>query len=514
MKSEWRRYAPVALYIGLAALLITAGLYVIFREFNTYLQVSLAITILGLAVYVLLDPQRVREFLTGRQARYGSNALLMSIAFIGILVVINYMVYQNSKRWDLTEDKANSLTEETLQTLERLPEKVTALAFYSPNRSSETARSLLDTYKYYSNGKFDYQFIDPLSDPVTAQQAGVTRDGTIVFQMGDRQEQVTIAIEREVTSALVRLMSEEGKKVYFLTGHGELGISNESDTENYATAAGILRKKNYEVDTLNLFTTHQVPEDADVIVIAGPLQPLSEDEVSLLEQYLATGGSLIVMEEPIPVTEFGDAADPLADYLTSDWGISLGKDIVVDMTSSQPFVTYADQYGSHLITQKLQSIATAFPTARSVQVTEKEGVASLELIKTASQSWAETDFAALEQQQIQPDEGIDILGPVSIAAVAERQDSSAKVAVFGDANFAAGQNFDFLGNGDLFINTVDWASGQEELIDLTVKTPTTRILLPPEQYVMNLILLGLVFVLPGIVLISGVVVWIQRRRRG
>ena len=69
-------------------------------------------------------------------------------------------------------------------------------------------------------------------------------------------------------------------------------------------------------------------------------------------------------------------------------------------------------------------------------------------------------------------------------------------------------------NGDLFINTIDWAGGQEELISLTPKTPTQRMMLPPEPYMVNLILLGVVFVLPGAVLISGIVVWVQRRRRG
>ena len=516
MKPEWRRFAPIGFYIAVAALFITAGLYVVFREFNLYMQIGTAIIVLGIAVSVFLDPGRVKELLTGRQARYGSNVILLSIAFIGIIVVLNVFVYNNSHRWDLTEDKTNTLADETLETLKSLPEKVTAVAFYSPNKPSDQARNLLDLYKYYSDGKFDYKFVDPLSDPVAAQEAGVTKDGTIVFTMGDRQETSSLAYEREITSALVRLMSEEGKKVYFLSGHGEFTIENTgARNENYSQVAGILRKKNYEVDELNLLISNEVPDDASVVVIAGPLNPLSEDEVNLIKDYLDRGGSLIVMEEPIPVTQFDDKEDYLVAYLADEWGITLGRDIVVDPTSMQPFVAYADQYGYHVITDRMQRVGTAYPTARSVQVERIDGINTVELVKTSPKSWGETNFESLNDgEKIKRDEDVDLLGPVTIAAVADKPAVGSRVAVFGDSNFATGQNYDFLGNGDMLINTVDWAAGQEGLIDLTVKTPTQRILLPPAPYLMNLILLGLVFVLPGLMLISGIVVWVQRKRRG
>ncbi|HEY5668521.1 MAG TPA: hypothetical protein VIS10_00910, partial [Anaerolineales bacterium] len=131
MKPEWRRFAPVGLYLAILAALTSISLYVIQREWNLYLQISLGVVLLGLAIFALLDPGRVRTALTGRQARYGSNALVMAVAFVGILVVVNYLGYKNSKRWDLTEDKQNTLATETLDTLANLPEPVEALGFYT-----------------------------------------------------------------------------------------------------------------------------------------------------------------------------------------------------------------------------------------------------------------------------------------------------------------------------------------------------------------------------------------------
>jgi len=75
-------------------------------------------------------------------------------------------------------------------------------------------------------------------------------------------------------------------------------------------------------------------------------------------------------------------------------------------------------------------------------------------------------------------------------------------------------SFQAYANGDLFVNSVDWAAKQENLINLTPKNSTQRLLLPPQQVTMNLILLGTVFILPGMVLLSGITVWLERRRRG
>ncbi len=113
-----------------------------------------------------MAPDKVARFFTGRQARYGSNALIMSLAFLGILVVINVLTFQNPKVLiDMTEDKQNTLAPQTLQALTSLPGKVTAIGFFSSQTPSDTAKQLLTKYKSASNGKFDYSFVDPNANP-------------------------------------------------------------------------------------------------------------------------------------------------------------------------------------------------------------------------------------------------------------------------------------------------------------------------------------------------------------
>ncbi|MFQ5615861.1 MAG: GldG family protein [Anaerolineales bacterium] len=516
---EYRRFAPVGLIVFGLALLVSFGLYVVQQEWNRPLQISLAVAVIGLAAFMFLDPERTRRMLSGRQARYGSNALVLSLAFTGILIVVNYLIYQNAQdwnlRWDLTEDKEHTLAPETLDALAALPEPVVAKAFYTSLNPSgaSNARELLDDYTFYAGGMFDYEIIDPDEEPLAATQFNVTRDGTVVLLMGENDEQVTVVNEREFTGALIRLMNPGDQKIYFLTGHGERSYEG-SDDGSLQQVTSSLKQRNYVIDSLNILATNEVPDDAVSIVVAFPQFPVSEEEAASLASYLDGGGSLIVMYEPVPLTQFGDAEEPLTAYLAESWGITLGNDIIVDLSSNQPFTAVANQYADHLIIQKIQGLVTLFPGARSVQVTGKiDNVKPVEFIWTANQSWAETDFAALAASEIAPDEGEDIIGPVPIAVVAENSVTGGRVVVFGDSDFASNASYDLYGNGDLFVNAIDWAAGQEDIISLTPKDKTQRLLIPPQRYVMGLVLLGSVFVLPGLTLLSGIIVWIRRRRR-
>lgn len=528
-ESTARNYSIVALIFALLACIATFFLGImrglismqVFSGMeaevaNRYLLVSAGLIILGLAVYAILEPDRVRRFFTGRQARYGSNALVMTIAFLGILIVGNVLAYQNPVPIaDLTEDKVNTLSPELAAALGTLPEKVTATAFFAQGSNTETADQLLNNIKANSNGKFDYQFINPDRDPQAAMNAGVTGDGKILLQMGDRKEIVAFASETEILKGMLRLLNPGNNVVYFLTGHGERDIEQAGEA-SMTRAKTTLESKNYTVKTLNLLAENQIPEDASLIVIAGPLQPLSEEEVNLIKEYLANGGSLIVMEDPTALTEFGDASDPLAAMLTQDWGITLNNDIVIDLNSPQPTTAVSAYYdGSHPVTVSITRFGTYFPFTRSLNVSDSEVITLTPLVQTNERSWGETDFQSLTQggSEVGLDPG-EVQGPLTLAAAGENSTTGGRVVVFGTSNLAVDQIFDSYGNSDMFVNSVDWSAEQEDLANITPKTPTERTFKIPSQPVWIVILLSTVFVIPGLVVLAGVSTWLSRRRKG
>lgn len=532
-KNPSAKYAFIGLVIALIACISTAltgiakGIVSLssftlerMSTLDLVFQISIALIVVGLAAYAMMAPDTIRRFITGRQARYGSNSLILALAFIGVIFMVNYLVYQNpGEPLDMTQDKSNTLAPETLQALETLPDKVTATAFYSSsgNLNKAGAEEILIKFKTNSKGKFDYEFVDPDQNPVAAREAGITGDGKILLTMGDTKEIASYADEIELTRTMIRLISPDNRAVYFLEGHGEAGIeSNGQDQLSFSIAAKTLISKNYTVNALNLLVTNKVPEDALAIIIAGPQKPLTNNEVSLLKKFVDAGGSLVVMENPLVLTEFNDATDPLAEYLQTDWGISLNDDIIFDPSAQQ--VLYATSlYGSeHPITQNLSAnFAVVMPQARSIGLSAStpEGITLTSLILTSESSWGETELTS-ENQQYQYDEGKDFVGPLTMGAAGENTGTQGRVVVFGNSLFATDDIFDYLGNGNFFINSVDWAAEQEDLLNITPREPIARFLKPISNWQLIIMVITAIFVLPGLVVFAGVSTWLARRKRG
>lgn len=512
-----RRFAPIGLYVAGLAALAAIGLFIIDRAFTLPVQISATVIVLGLAAAVLLNPQGARQALTGRQARYGSNALLMTIAFIGIVVVINYLVYQNPQQWDLTEDQTNSLTTETIDTIASLETPVKADAYYSAQMSVDSVRSMLQNYKNKSNGKFDFEIIDPVVEQGRAKQDQISRDGTIVLKMEGRQEHVTFASEEEITGALIRLANPGTRAVYFITGHGEYSLDGTS-TANYNQIRSSLQAKNYTINTLNLLASPTIPEDALAVIVAGADMPLSQQEIDLIRAYQEAGGSLVYLAEPNTETRFGTAQDPMEAYLKDAWGIELINDQVLDLSSNQPLFAISQQFSDHSITRKMASMAIVLPGARSMSIQQEalpQEIQLSELAFTSDRAWGETDFEALEQGQAGPDEGKDAFGPLTLAIAGVNSSTQARVLVIGDSDFAGSDGYNYsLGNGDFLLNGIDWAAEQENLISLTARQPIQRIVLTPSTTQMGLLLISSIILLPGLILATGLTVWFQRRRRG
>lgn len=515
-----KKLAPLGLYLSLLSALLTIGLAIVLREFSLPVQIGLGLVVIGLALFALLDPERTRLMLTGRQAKYGSNALILFVSFAGILAIVNVLASSSSIRVDLTQDKTHTLAQETIAILNSLTEPVSAQAFYSSQTNSTTAKTLLEDFKANSGGKFTYQMIDPNSDPIAARNANITHDGTIVLTQTGRTETPNYASESELAAALLRINNPGNRAVYFLGGHGEYDI-NTSGEKTIQTLKQTLVDKNYVVQTLDLLSNPVIPDDAKSIVIAGPTQSLSESEINLINAYLEKGGSLVVFENPSIMTNLPTASDLLAGYLKQNWGIILGDDFIIDTTANQldlnnPSLAIVVEYGNHAITNNLNlNLYAIFPSARTITSAGKENITVTSLAKTSQYSWAETDLSGLlSGSQVQFDQATDTLGPVSLAVAAENSVNHSRVVVFGDPDFAADANFNAYQNGALAVNAIDWAAQQENLINLTPKTTTERMIVPPDRFTMGFIFLGFVLALPGSSIVAGIIVWIQRRRRG
>lgn len=516
MNNNLKKLAPYGLYLSIAAAFTALGIYIVQREFNLPLRIAVSVIILGIALFIFFDPDKAKEYVTGRQGKNTSNVVLMTIAVVGILVVVNWLGNTYTKRWDITQDKNSTLTEETLDILKKLPSNVSVTGFFTPQaaQGQEATKKLLESYKLEANGKFDFKFINPDADPVAANNAKLTTDGTLVLTIDGRSEQVTYADEKGISNALVRLANPGKRNVYFLTGHGEYSIDG-STQEGYNVLKKVLEGKNYTVQPLSLVNASSVPDDSLAVIIAGGTTSLSDKEVDLIKGYLTKGKALIWLNNPTAESGIKPSDDLLAAYLKSDWGVTLDDDLMIDTNVNPPTILATNSYGSHAITDRLNRYVTVFPVVRSLQFDDKtKDVTGYPLVNSSQNSWGEMDQESIVSQKVSPDANNDRIGPVMIAMAAENTASKARLVLVGDAEFANDTNYSQYGNSILINNIVDWAAGQEDMINLTPRDNTQRSLIPPTVASNGFIFLVSIIIIPGIILMAGIISSVQRKKRG
>jgi ABC-type uncharacterized transport system involved in gliding motility auxiliary subunit len=218
------------------------------------------------------------------------------VIVLAILVAINYLSNRRNKRWDLTENKQYSLSEQSNKLLGSLTAPAKFMVFDRAN-NLERFRPRLESYKYGSR-QVDVEYVDVDKDPVKTKEYKVDTYGTIVVEYMGRTERVTADSESDITNALIKVVNPAARKIYFLSGHGEKDPGS-SDQRGYSTVAELLKRDNYEFATLPLAQANEIPMDATVLVIAGPRSDLLDQEVPLINNYLTSrSGKLLVLFDP------------------------------------------------------------------------------------------------------------------------------------------------------------------------------------------------------------------------
>jgi ABC-type uncharacterized transport system involved in gliding motility auxiliary subunit len=479
--------------------------------------------------YTLGQWREIAKVFTRRQARYGTLAGVSILVVLGILVAINYIGAKQNKRWDLTANKQFSLSDQSRNVVAKLDSPL-QIRVFAQEPEFQTYRDKLKEYEYASK-KVSAEYIDPDKKPTIAKQNQIQQYGTIVFDYKGRTERITSSTEQDLTNGIIKVVSGQQRKVYFTQGHGEHDTAS-SEREGYSAIATALGRENYAVDKVVLAQQGAAPDDASVVIVAGPRIDFFPNEIDALKKYLGKGGKLLLELDPPDKPD----SPPLTNLigLAHEWGMDVGNDIVVDVSgmgrmlgtdASVPVVT---SYPPHPITERFNFL-TAFPLARSVTpvMGGVNGHVAQAFLETGPRSWAETDIRALlTSGKVSLDESKgDRKGPISIGAVVSAASSApdtaktpadtqakaeTRVVVIGDSDFAANGGLGIQGNRDLFLNTIGWVSQQENLIAIRAKEPDDRRITLTATQQTNILWLSLL-VIPGFIFGSGVYTWWQRR---
>ncbi len=521
MQSKKLAQSLLAVAIGaiVTGLVVGAGL----TGWNSgWSSFPLAIGVIVLAIWGVNNAAAIKQMLGLRSTQASANIFVATLAVGLILAVVNFLGARYTWQTDLTEAGFYSLSSQT-ETLVTELETDIELTWVTTQVDTNLQRQL-ERVQGLNPERLSLEIINPQRDPLRTQNLGVTADNTLVVSTAEgRRESLVnlnpLTFESSLTPAIAKITATGERTIYFLQGHGELSLEPSESQPSASQAIAALTNQGYFAEPLNLVTTEAVPADAAAVVVAAPRTPLFEAEVERLQAYLDQDGRLLALVPPL--TETG------LEPIISDWGVEFSEDVVVDVSQvaqvvgAGPVVVLVTTYGDHPITRPLQAqnLMSFFPLARSLQGPAENATP---LLLSSSESWGETDT---ETERFEFDPETDRQGPLTLgyalsrsanpeapeASEAPAEDRpEARLVVIGNAAFASDGNFSQLGNGDLFLNSVNWLADRSSLIAIQPKNATDRRFALTAQNINGLAVLA-TFILPLVALGGGGYIWWQRR---
>jgi gliding motility-associatede transport system auxiliary component len=480
-------------------------------------------------------------------------------AMLAAFVLASVLLSRHDFQHDFTRGQRRSLAPQSRRILASLDRPLRLTAFYADIPEDQVLlRDLVDRFRR-ETPYITLRFVDLDRRPEMAEEYRVSLNRTVIIEDGDLRIRTVAPGEAELIGAILRASSGRPSRVYFIEGHGEASIEDESRA-GIRDAARLLAQQNFELRILQTKVISAVPPDADVVVLPSPESPLTAAEMAQLTRYLLGGGRLMAMLEPM-----GSAS---ADSLVARFGIVPDSGFIVDASDERQnllgegnfrFALALGGRAGHRITDGF-NMPVAFPIARGLHIEQPPppGVDAYRLLQTGDSSWSEQDLSILAEGTPLFLDGEDVAGPVGLAFASEvrlrefqldpeeretmtslsfrmsgnvdHRDSTlidslhigddalplspserARMVVIGDVDFINNANLRVQGNSEFFLASMLWLAEQESRIALAAPTDLSDPIVLTQRQRLWIRLLALLVLPAAMFLAAAAVTWRRRR---
>jgi gliding-associated putative ABC transporter substrate-binding component GldG len=507
---------------------------------------------------------------TWKMPKQGDNFITV-IIIIGLLLVVNFIFNQVHFRADLTANSDFSLSQVSKKTAADLDDVVNIKVYFSKNLPAQYVNlqqdvtDMLDEYASYSNGKIKVQIIDPASlgdaqkelaaQGIPALQFNVLRNDSyqvingylgIVIQYGGKTEVIPVVsdtsnLEYQLTSDLKKLVSKNPPVIGIVTSNNTVPTTGDANsgstlmTQAYAKIADLYQIKNIDL------SKDVITDDISTLLIVGPKDKFTDDELKKIDTFVMKGKSLIVLADGVEIVKGMSTSknDVGLNKLLSAYGLTLNNDLITDTSNGRASfsqnsggysMTYMINYPlwpkilpsnmdkQNVIVANLQNII--FPWVSSITVTPKDGENIIYLAKSTNEAQEETDNFVLDPQKAgssagktgQYDLAVYVSGKLN-SAFGKSSTDKARVVLVGDSDFATDM---FTGDGSdnmlFFQNLVDGLSLDSGLINIRAKSATERPITLPDNSAKEAMRYLNIFGITILVLAIGMLRYFLRRR--
>lgn len=520
MKNE--KVNNILLISGLSFILLSGIIALIRGEFEPLTTIGFIAGLVITVLYVIFNREIVINYFLDKKTRYGINAVIYSLLVISIFVVIQVIFTLNSIQIDLTKQKKYSLSDQTEKVLRGLKDSIDAYYFYSVKARNNQIEDTLKQYEKKTS-KFKFISVDADKNPGIAKRFNVDRYGIVVLNRKDKNifEKVDQLTEEGLTNGLIRVIKDKKQKIYFTKGHGEPSLDAPKNEKNgYTAFKEELESYNYEIKDIELFNSNKVPDDCNILFMAGIQSDIFDREVKILQEYIKRGGRIIISYIPMITT-------PNLDNLLKSMGAIIHNDIVVDklgtMFGGDVLMPIISSFDQHEITKGFR-VALFFPMARTMEFKDNiTGISYNSLAKTNTTSWGETDLAGIKKGIAKFDSGKDLQSPLIVAGIlninnetfkpdwdATTKVTQTKIVILGSSEFINNTFLSASGNKDFILNTISYLAEEGDMISIRPKDRSFEPVFLSKIAGRMLFLIPIIIV-PLIILCIGIMIFIKRR---
>jgi len=473
------------------------------------------------------------------------------LIFLSFLLAVNYLVSQQSSYVDLTQEKIYTASDASRNILGNIEEPVDVTFYISEDLPSDLLtfktemQDIMNQYEDLSKGKLNIKYEAPDNEDSTVQELAlrgipqlqsevVEKDKIEVkrfffgaeISSGDEESEKSEVLasisslssfEYDFVSAIYSVSKQDKEIVAFLTGHGEralntteLGKSYEIQSVSISTDEG---NRGFYIaqdsaETEDLQTSEIAGEDISMteeakefvspttLIITKPEGDLSIDEISVMEEFVAGGGKIIVLAEKInPDLEQGFVTKNIESNINDfikNYGIEIENNLVYDKSNStisyykqtyfgrMPAESYypfwvnavSENFSDHSSLSKIQFMTFLWASSLKAESNDAYDV------ETLITSTKDTGFLSGGAMDISPEVSLSFAGSgkkILAASATAKDGSGGQVVVIGDSDFVSPDFMSPISDNEIFfLNLVDSVSSAANLSSIRSKNISGR----------------------------------------
>ena len=470
-----------------------------------------------------------------------SKTFLLMAIIVAIFIGINVLMQKwNPTPIDFSQEKLYTLTDESKEKVKNIDKDVNI--YFVGYTDEDNNLELAKQYKK-ANEKITAEAVDANNRPDLVEKYGI-ENGTqgIIVECGEKSkvlsandlvtydtstsETISIA-EEKLTSSIISVTSPKVPKVYFLQGYSEYSLS-----KNMNFLKMFLSNEINEVDTLDVLSTGKIPDDCDTLVITTPSKDFDDVATNAIIDYINSGRNILWLNSALTTSkDMPNVNKVLAMYGVNPFEVGVIRETNASkMVTNSPDLIIPEIQSSKVTKDIYNTTGVIFVNATKINVNE-DNLSELKVSKTdlalaSKDSYFRTDFNAKSNAALEDEEkGTFIVGAELDKTLKEKNEETgesavtSKMIIFGEnyfiTDYPLNQNSQYGAiqlayNKDLVLNSIAYLADREEDITARKSTGTVKYTATEEQ---DTIIKVIIFAVPIVIILAGIVVWQIRRRK-